>query len=109
MPRLARYLCPTCGKQLPGDVLDPAHRPGCDDCGKAAQLWEKVDSILLPPSSAALQPLGPLAPPAPRPAAPAPTPDPVPVTTPLPPATLPLIKLLIAAGAVLAVILVVVV
>src|SRR5947209_247616 len=76
MTRLARFLCPTCGKQLPGDVLDPTRRPGCDECGKAAQLWEKVDSIVLPP---AVQP-PPLPPPVPL--LPPPLPEPEPVAAP---------------------------
>jgi hypothetical protein len=80
MTRLARFLCPTCGKQLPGDVLDPGRRPGCDDCGKAAQLWEKVDSILLPAPPA----VQPSALPPPVPAVPPPLPAPAPVSGPSP-------------------------
>src|SRR5947209_6999406 len=98
MTRLARFLCPTCGKQLPGDVSDPSRRPGCDDCGKAAQLWEKVDSIVMPPvvQPPPLPPVlgaGLLTPPPPPPVPmlppPLPAPDPEPVTVSGPPTELP--------------------
>ncbi len=63
MPRLSRFLCPTCGKQLPGDDLDPTRRPACDDCGRVGQWWEKVDSVAVP-SPPSIPPVLPL-PPAP--------------------------------------------
>jgi hypothetical protein len=44
MPRLTRFLCPSCGKQLRGDAFDPTQVPACDECGRLAQVWEKADS-----------------------------------------------------------------
>jgi len=61
MPRLSRFLCPSCGKQLPEDPLDPGRRPACPDCGKTAQLWEKAESVVAPLT------LPPLPPPTPPP------------------------------------------
>jgi len=48
MPSLAHLLCPTCGKQLPGDAADPFHRPPCDVCGQSIAWWEKPESGAVP-------------------------------------------------------------
>jgi hypothetical protein len=51
MLRPSRFLCPSCGKQLPGDALDPTRTPACNDCGRLAQWWETPDPVpaRLPP------------------------------------------------------------
>src|SRR5438067_337350 len=65
MPRLARFLCPSCGKQLTGDAANPSRRPTCDCCARSGRLWEKVDSVRAPVAAP------PVPPPLPAPSNPA--------------------------------------
>ena len=74
MPRLARFVCPACGKQVAGDALDWARRPACKTCGRQARLWVREEPAAVPP---------------PRPPAhvSSPVPPPVRVSSPVPATT----------------------